>query len=203
MSVLTWPSLKVSSFRWKKLDRAVVFASTFGSQSAVTSSPLWEVELSGVPMYHAEANQVVSFLESFNGYANQLELHNLAQPVPLGTMRGTMTLSAGAAQGAGSLSITAGVGEAAKTLLKGDLLGIGSGTTQQVVRVTADATADAGGVITVSIGTPLRNAFSLGATVTWNKPKALFRQKSLNDGIEYVAVIGQPWALSLVEDFRP
>lgn len=202
MTTLTWPNLRVSSFRWTRLDRAVVARSGFGSQSIVQSGPLWEVDLAGVPQYWAEAHAIVAFLESFSGYANPIELWNLTQPVPIGTMRGTMTFAANAAQGAVSIQIDAGVGQAGTTLLKGDLIGFGSGTTQQVVRIMADATANGSGVITVTIGSPLRNAFLLGASITWNKPKALFRQKSLNSGIEYTAVVGNPWALSLIEDWR-
>lgn len=202
MTVLTWNDAEVSSFRWKKAHRAAVFASIFGSQSMEGAGPLWEVDLTGVPQYWAEAHQMMAFLESFDGYKNQLELWNLVQPVPLGTMRGTMVLSADAAQGAKTLSIGAGSGQAGTTLLKGDLLGLGSGITQQVVRVAENATADGLGVISIQIGTPLRNAFASGAAVTWNKPKALFRQKTLNEGIEYQAVIGQPWSLSLIEDWR-
>jgi hypothetical protein len=203
MSVLAWPNLGVSSFRWKQFNQMAVFRSGFGSQAIVQGSPLWEVDIVGVPQYWNQANQAVAFFESFGGYTNQLEMYNLTQPVPRGTMRGAMTFAASAAQGAGTIQIAGGLSEAGKTLLKGDLIGFGSGTTQQVVRIMADATADGSGVITVTIGTPLRNAFTLGASITWNKPKALFRQKSLNDGIEYQAVIGQPWSLSLVEDWRP
>jgi hypothetical protein len=202
MTVLTWDNHKVSSFRWKKVHRASVFASIFGSQSMEGAGPLWEVNLSGVPQYWPEAHQMMAFLESFDGYKNPLELWNLVQPVPLGTMRGAMVLNADAAQGATSLVISAGSGQAGTTLLKGDLLGLGNGITQQVIRVSENATADGSGVITVQIGTPLRNAFASGAAVTWNKPKALFRQKTLNEGIEYQAVIGQPWTLSLIEDWR-
>lgn len=203
MTVLAWPNPKVSSFRWKKAHRAAVFASMFGSQAREGAVPLWEVDLAGVPQYWPEAHQMVAFLESFGGYTHQLELWNLTQPVPLGTMRGTMLFGASAVQGATSITIDAGVGQALTTLLKGDLIGFGSGLTQQVVRATATATADASGVIVLPIGTPLRNAFAAGDAVTWNKPKALFRQKTLNEGIEYQAVIGQPWALSLLEDVRP
>lgn len=185
------------------MERAIVSASSFGSQSMVTSGPLWMVDISGVPEYWSEAHRVKTFLESFRGYANQVELWDLTHPVPIGTMRGTMTLKTAAAQSAVSLVISGGISEAGKTLLAGDLLELGTGVTQQVVRVMADAAADGAGDITVSIGTPLRNAFALGASVTWNKPKALFRQKTLNDGIEYQAVVGQPWALSLIEDWRP
>jgi hypothetical protein len=202
MSVLAWPNLGVSSFRWKQFNQMAVFRSGFGSQAIVQGSPLWEVDIIGVPQYWNQANQAVTFFESLGGYTHQLEMYNLTQPVPLGTMRGAMTFAADAAQGAGSIQIAGGLSEAGKTLLKGDLIGFGSGTTQQVVRIMADATADGSGVITVTIGTPLRNAFALGAAVTWEKPKALFRQKSLNEGIEYQAVVGQPWSLSLIEDWR-
>jgi hypothetical protein len=203
MTVRTWSNLKVSSFRWNKYNQMAVFRSSFGSQAITTGAPLWEVDLMGVPEYWNEANQIATFLESLEGHTHQLELWNLTQPVPRGTMRGAMVLASAAAQGATTLQISGGVSEANKTLLTGDLIGLGSGLTQQVVRVMSDATADGTGLITVSIGTPLRNAFVSGAAVTWDKPKALFRQKSLNEGIEYVAVVGQPWALSLVEDWRP
>jgi hypothetical protein len=203
MSVITYPGFRVASFRWNKANQAIVNRGPFGSQSIDGASPLWEVSMTGVSESRSMAGQISQFLESLDGYRDQLELWNLLQPAPLGTMRGTMTLAADAAQGATSLSITAGVGQAGKTLLTGDLIGFGSGLTQQVVRLTADATANGSGVIAVSIGTPLRNAFLAGAAVTWDKPKALFRQKTLNEGIDVSADGAQPWTLTLIEDVRP
>jgi hypothetical protein len=202
MSIITWPGLKVASIRWKRVDLGIVNRSVFGSQVIGTGAPLWAVELVGVPQYWAEAHSISAVLESLGGYANQLALWHLAQPYPLGTMRGEMVLISNAAQGETSLQIIA-PGQAGKTLKRGDLLGIGSGTTQQVVRNAADATADSGGEITVSLTGPIRNAFSAGTSVTWDKPKALFRQASINDGIEYQSVIGQPWSLSLIESWAP
>jgi hypothetical protein len=203
MSIITYPGYRIASFRWNKANQAIVNRSPFGSQSVDAASPLWEASMTGVSESRSMASQISQFLESFEGYRNQVALWNFLQPAPLGTMRGTMTLSADAAQGATSLSITAGAGQAGKTLLKGDLIGFGSGLTQQVVRLTADATADGTGLIAVSIGTPLRNAFLAGAAVTWDKPKALFRQKTLNEGIDVSADGAQPWTLSLIEDVRP
>jgi hypothetical protein len=202
MSVITWPGLKVASFRWHKVNQVATFQSIFGTQAVEASPPVWTAELTGIPQYWNEAISTEIFLESLNGYVNQLALWCLTRPVPTGTMRGAMVFAADAAQGDVSIQVGAGTGEAGKTLLKGDLIGVGSALTQQVVRIDADATADASGNITVSISTPLRNAFTAGASVIWDKPKALFRQKTLNDGIEYGAVIGQPWSLSLVEDWR-
>lgn len=202
MAVITFPDLPVSSFRWRKANQAMVFRSPFGVQSVEASFPLWEAQLKGVVSYHADAHAMTVFLESLEGYRNQLALWNLAQPVPAGTMRGMMTLAADAAQGAQALLIVA-ASQAGHTLLAGDLLGLGAGLTQQVVRVAADAVADGSGVIAVTLGTPLRNAFATGSSVVWDKPKALFRQTATNDGIEFVPGVANGWALSLMEDWRP
>lgn len=203
MSVITFPDLGVASFRWRKAVQAVTSKSIFGSQSIEVASPLWECDLGGVSTDSGDARQIEMFLESFDGFKNQVALWNLRHPIPAGTMRGAMTLSAPAAQGATSITITAGAGQAGKTLLKGDFLGLGSGLTQQVVPVAANATANGSGVIVVSLAIPLRAAHSAGASVTWDKPTALFRQKDLNEGLEYTPDGGQPWTLSLIEDVKP
>lgn len=201
--IISWPSnLGKASLRWRFVEQQIVHSGPFGSQGLATGGPVLEAEISGTPQIWAQAQDTQSFLESLKGYQNQLELWNFTRPVPLGTMRGTMTLAADVAQGATSLQIVA-AGEGGKTLLKNDWLGLGSGTTQQVFKIAADATADGLGNITVTVTTPARNAFAAGANVTWDKPKALFRQKSLNEGIEFMPAVGQPWALSLREDWRP
>lgn len=327
--IIQWPNLKVASFRFRFVENQLVHSGPFGSQGLATSAPVLEAELMGVPQYWTDAEAAQTFLESLKGYQNQLALHNMTRPVPLGTLRGVMALSSPAAIGATTLQIrstdlgservangifdsglaswtitkagtsdvtvaggaasflgdganqvmlsqivptvagvehkfafdigsnginvsvgsTAGgaelypsttqtvgsksitfvpTGSAAyirffkssatvttldnisvkanrsglQTLKQGDWLGIGSGTTQQVVKVAADATADSAGNITITTTTPLRNAFPADSPITWDKPTALFRQKSLNDGIEFMPVVGQPWALSLREDWR-
>lgn len=202
MAVITYPDLCVSSFRWMKVNQAMVFTSPFGSQAVDVSTPLWSVEMTGVPTKFDTADRIQTFLESLDGFRNQLALWNLARPVPKGTMRGSMVLSGAASQGDVVLTISAPT-EAGETLLAGDMLGIGSGLTQQVVRVMADATADSSGDILVTVGTPLRNAFPSGQAVIWDKPKALFRQTAVTDGIEYVPGIANAWTLQLVEDIRP
>jgi hypothetical protein len=136
------------------------------------------------------------------GKTNQLALWNIARPVPLGTMRGTMTLNASAAQGDTTLSIVAS-GQNAKTLLQGDFLGLGTLLTQQVVMVVADATSDGSGVISVTVEPALRNAFASGESVTWNQPKALFRRVDSKFGWQHSAAVVEGFQLDLVEDWRP
>lgn len=203
MSVRTWPTYAVAGFRWHKADQSAVFKSPFGSQSLAMGVPLWEVSMMGVSETRLAARQIEAFIDSLNGYTDQIEIWNVEHPAPTGTMRGTMTLNADAAQGATSLVITAGVGQAGTTLLTGDLLGLGTGLTQQVVPVSANATANGSGVITVSIGIALRNAFVATSAVTWDKPKALFRQKTLFDGMQYKPDGADAWSMSLREDWRP
>lgn len=204
MSVIALPDdLCTSMFRWKLKRNQIASVSTFSSQAIESAPAQWLCSMTGVPEYTRDAILLETFLESLNGYRNQVAVYDRKAPVPAGDMRGTMTLAADAADGALTLSITAGGGQAGKTLLRGDLIGIGAGLTQQVLRLSANAVANGSGVITVTLNQPLIGAFSTGESVRWDRPEALFRQVQDNAGIEYVPMIGQPWALDLVEDRRP
>src|SRR5690349_24203932 len=176
MSIITFPdSLKVARVTWAQQRNDVEFRSGFGAQAVELAGPLWSVTLEAAPGREADSGGWQALGMQLRGRTNQLELWNHARPVPRGTMRGTMMLNSGAAHGATTLSIVAS-GQASKTLLQGDLLGIGDNLTQQVVMVVADATSDGSGIISVTVEPPLRNTFLLGEAITWNKPKALFRR---------------------------
>jgi hypothetical protein len=111
-------------------------------------------------------------------------LYHFTRPAPRGTVRGTLTLNALAAQGASSIVVT-GCSPATGTLLAGDMLGVGG----LLLMVGADCTAVAG-VITVPIVNRLRVAQSSGAAVTWDKPTAPFRLLSTN-GVQYTPGVAQ------------
>lgn len=203
MSAILWPGFGVASFRWRQTEQQIAFKSIFGSQALAIGSPIWQVDIVGTAEKWQRAREIEAFMESLGGFKNQVELWNLKQPFPAGTYRGAIVLAANVAAGATTLPLDAGSGQANKTLLKGDLIGIGSGMTQQVMRVAQDAVADGSGVMSVMISAPLRNAFLSGQSVEWNRPKALFRQVGLNEGIQHVQGMSQPWSLSLIEDWRP
>ena len=209
MAVITFPStlLSVGEFTWGQLRRDIVSTSIFGSQSQGVSPPLWQVSIaqSLFKDTNADAGLWQSIALRLAGKVNQLELWNIIRPAPLGTLRGTLTLNGAHAQGASTLALSGGVGQAGATVKAGDYFGLGSGSTQQVVMATADATADGSGDITIDISaTALRNAFSAGASVTWDKPKALFRQTASKQGWKYgSAGVVTGIALDLVEDWRP
>lgn len=203
MSVITFPStLEIASMTWEQIRNDMEFRSMFGAQALEASAPLWGVTLTAAQIKEGDAGAWQALLMQLRGKTNQLALYNIVRPVPLGTMRGTMTLNSSAAQGATTLSIVAS-GENSKTLLQGDLLGIGTGTTTQVVMVVTDATSNGSGVISATIEPPLRNAHSGGASVTWNAPTALFRSREAPAKWQYqpgLTVSGV--ALNLIEDVR-
>lgn len=180
MSVITWPAgLYPQKMTFQQRRNDIEFRAVgFGAQAHEMSAPLWEIMIALPATFKdgdSEAGQWKSLMMKLKGKINQLAMYDPVRPAPLGTMRGTMTLSTGILQGATSMSIDAGVGQAGKTFKAGDPLGLGSGTTQQVVIVTDDATANGSGIISVNFEPPIRSAFSLGASVTWDKPCALFR----------------------------
>lgn len=110
--------------------------------------------------------QVEALFDRLKGPVNTISLYHFGRPAPLGTMRGTPTLSASAAQLANTVSISTTTGN---TLLAGDMIGIGG----QLCRVMADAVSVAS-VMTVEIAPRLRVAMSSGAAVTWDKPTSTF-----------------------------
>lgn len=203
MSVIAFPeSLQVARVTWAQQRNDVEFRSGFGAQAVELSSPLWSVTLEATPGLEANGGGWQALGMELRGRTNQLALWNHARPIPRGTMRGTMTLNSAASQGATTLSIVAS-GQTGKTLLQGDMLGIGSGLTQQVVMVIANATSDGSGVITATVEPALRNAFLSGESVTWDKPKALFRRVNSRFGWENYAAVVEGFSLDLLEDWRP
>jgi hypothetical protein len=198
MAIITIPAgFSVARQTWEQMRMDVEFRSMFGAQAVEGSAPLWSTTITSSLK---RPEQWQALMMQLRGRTNQVALWNFGRPAPKGTMRGTMTAGA-TVQGATSMTITAS-GQASRTLLAGDFLGVGSGLTQQVVMLTADATSNASGVITVSFEPALRNALSAGASVTWDKPKALFRRTESKAGWDYEPGTVKPMSISFIEDWR-
>lgn len=192
----------VTGIEWGQDRRDLNFDSPFGSQSAELAPPVWTALLTPARFNRDEYAEWEMLLLSLEGRQNQLALWHLDRPQPRGTMRGTMTLNGAHAQGDALLNLSAGAGEAGKTLLAGDHLGFGSGTTAQVFKVAADATADGSGNISVQVRGYLRTAFATGTVVIWDKPKALFRRLDGKTRMRHARGGVDGTALDLVEDWR-
>lgn len=212
MSVITWPStLRVgpgSGFGQVRYDLMFSSEMTGASQDRVLGPPRWTLSiLQPAVLKPDEAGQWQSVLMQLRGRTNHLLAPDFSRLAPRGTMRGTMTLSADPALGATSISITAGAGQANTTLKAGDKLQIGTGLgTSQLVMVTADATANGSGVITVSVEPPLRVDFASGAAVTWDRASAYFKLAQSSTGWQFNPSVYGPlmtgMALDLTEAFN-
>jgi hypothetical protein len=172
MALITLPTwFKPSTCAFVQSVNQRVVASPFGgSEQAIDMlNDRWicTVELPGRMTRDGAALE--AFIGSMRGQVNTTLLHHFARPIPRGTVRGTLTLNAAAAQGASSIEI-AGCDPAGGTLLAGDMLGAGG----LLLMVESDSTAVAG-VITVPITNRLRTALLIGEAVTWYRPTAAFR----------------------------
>lgn len=206
MSIITFDeSLGVAKFTFGYQRRDLSYSSPFGSQSVGVNGPLWVGTLAQANVRESNSGPWKVLAIKLAGKVDQLALWDMMRPEPLGTLRGTLTFKGAHAANATSLVLSGGAGQAGATVLAGDYFGMGSSTTQQVVMAMADAVADGSGDITIDISkTPLRNAFSNGDSVTWNKPKALFRHMGTRAVWEYgQGKVVSGLALDLVEDWRP
>lgn len=168
MSLITLPSaFKPRTCRFKESVTQRVNASPFGgSEQAIDLlNDRWIVNIETGPLSPADATAIEVFIAAMRGQTNTVALYHFARPIVAGTIAGAKTLSASAAQGAASVSITA-----TGTLLTGDMIGVGG----LLLMVAQDCTSSAG-VITVPLTNRLRTALSSGAAVTTTQPTANFR----------------------------
>jgi hypothetical protein len=196
MTVLTWPSaLLPSTFRLTQVTNQRVYASPFGGseQTFDMLNDRWLISMDLPVMAPADAAAIEGFLNSFRGQTNTVAIGHAARPTPLGKMRGAMALAMAAPQGAGTIVITS-AGQAGKTLLAGDLLGLGG----LLLMVAADCTADGSGTITVPLTNRLRAAQSAAAPVSWNRPTANFRLVT-STGVQYIPGMANAVSLEFAE----
>jgi hypothetical protein len=191
--------------RWERYDQDITMRGAFGVQSISPIAPLWKVALTFETVGETDSGPYKALLMQLDGSRNQLELWDIGRPTPKGTI-GTgghvLTFNSTASAGATSIVIAATASPSGKTFKQGDMIGFGSGITKQVVMVMADATFGAS-TATVSVYPALRNSMTAGTSITYDKPKALFRQQVNIVGWDYTTVIADGMSLDLLEDVRP
>lgn len=132
---------------------------------------------------------------ALQGGVNHLAVYDVARPAPLGTLRGTLTLSGSVSAGATQLTVSGGNGGTVKA---GDSFQIGTGLSSQLVVASEDGTA------TFKFGAPLRTAFNAGTAVTWDKPVMHCRIISDQPNWAYQAgnLLMTGGAIDLIEDWE-
>lgn len=206
MAIITMPTgLQIVRQSWgqKRFDLRFQNGDSGAGQSRILAPPRWTTSISS----QAELNQANSaiwraMILDLQGQLNQLAVYDIINSAPQGTMRGTLTLTSQATAGATGLSLSGGATQAGKTLLRGDWLGIGSGSTRQLVSVAADVTADGGGNASFSIGQPVRVTQAFGTSVIWDKPTALFRLTTDANTWEARSINQGSYSLDLMESWE-
>ena len=206
MAIITMTAgLLITRQTWgqKRFDMRFQNGDSGAGQSRILAPSRWTTSLSS----QAELNQANSaiwrsLILDLQGQINQLAVYDIINAAPQGTMRGTLTLNAQATAGDTGLSITGGAGQASTTLKRGDWVGIGSGSTRQLLSISADAVANASGVIAVSVAQPVRWTQTNGSAVTWDKPTALFRTTSDNNSWTAQSINQGGYNLDLIESWE-
>lgn len=207
MSVITLPAtLSAVAIEWgqARFDLSFAGGDSGAQQSRVLAPPRWLASLvASDALTAALAAEWRALIMDLRGRTNVLALHDLGNPAPQGTARGTWTANATAAAGATSIVINMGVGQAATTLKKGDWIGVNqSATSRQLLHVQADATANGSGIITVTVEPPLRVQVASASSMVWDKPTALFRQTTNESKWLQRSAVRSGYSLDLIESWE-
>lgn len=184
MTIITLPTTlplgQNSGVGQRRFDLFSQSESSGSQQTRLLGPPRWTLRLVQPAILNlTDGGTWAALLMQLRGRVNVLAAWDPARPAPRGTLRGTLTLSATAAAGATSISITGGSGQAGRTLLAGDWLTIGTGLgASQLVMATAPVTMDGAGTGAVAFEPPLRAGFASATEVTWDKSLAYYRQQT-------------------------
>ena len=196
LSEINFPSAGFAQLSFTADFNTVSYGSPYGGAEQVTDlvNDRWRASAEFACNTFTRAAALRAWVTAMHGQANTVTLYDRANPAPAGTLRGTLTLNAAAAAGATSILVTGGAGQAGKTLLQGDLLGVGG----QLFVVSTDVTFDGAGLGTVLLANRPRVALSNGASVTWDKPTAEFRLAS-KPSVDFVPGYGRTVPVDFIE----
>ncbi len=207
MAVIAFPTnLRVAQQNWGQLRFDLNFAGgdAGAQQSRVLGPPRWRCSIIGeTRSAAADAALWRSLILSLRGRVNQLAIGDLLNVAPAGTARGTWTAAGAAAVGVTSLAIACGVGQAGRTILRGDWLGVNqSASNRQLLHVQADVTLDASGNGTVTFEPPLRAAVANGSAIVYDRPTCLMRVSTTDNGWTATRPFQGDFSLDLVESWE-
>jgi len=168
---------KETTFRIVRQVASSSSAFTGAQQVYMYQGEWWEAEIQLPPMRGASARAWIATLVSMRGIYGQMYLGDWDGRTPNGTASGT-PLVKGASQTGNSL-ITDGWGASVTGIMKaGDYIQLGSGISQRLHMVVADANSDGSGDCTLSIEPALRVSPADNLAITTSSPKGVFRLSS-------------------------
>lgn len=195
MPTLAFPVLSrgPSSLAWSLVSKTMTHTSPLSGATRTLSLPgaVWKVTATWPALVGDERRVVEGWLAALGGRAGRFTFSPPEYWLPRGTLR-SATIN-GPLQTGSTLALST---TASATLLAGDFLQLPTG---QLVRVTANASANGAGGITASIAPPLRSSPTHGTAVTVANPAATFMLASDESGLVIGAGGYADWTLDAVE----
>jgi hypothetical protein len=171
MATYDWPEALVPQrAAWGSQGAGEQFKSPYNGTLQVVDyvAERWVVSATLPPARRVNAGAVEAFAMILRGGVHRVRVWHFGRPVPIGTMRGSPTLSGAVSRGGTSLPITGGT--ASSTLKAGDMLGAGG----QLFMVASDVTLNGSGAGSVPVVHRVRATIAGGSAVTWNRPTGDF-----------------------------
>jgi len=170
---------------------------TFAGQAQEFTGKMWQATVTLPAMKRAAAEEWISFLLSLKGQVGTFNMGDPVAAMPRGSARNADNISLNGALTSGSeIVMDGGVQNQTGYLKAGDYLQIGTGPTQQLFKVLADANTNGTGDITVDVWPNVRTSIANDALVTVQSTKGIFRLASneTNWSVNEVAVYGMTFA---------
>ena len=170
---------------------------TFAGQAQEFTGKMWQATVTLPAMKRAAAEEWIAFLLSLKGQVGTFNLGDPMAETPRGSARNADNISINGAITSGSeIVMDGGVQNQTGYLKSGDYLQIGTGPTQQLFKVLADANTNGTGQITVDVWPNVRTSIANDALVTVQSTKGIFRLASneTNWSVNEVAVYGMTFA---------
>jgi hypothetical protein len=157
-------------------NAVAIYGSPFTGQQQVYQHPLQMLTatIDLPPMKRAEAAVIIGALMSLNGQRGTFYFGDPAWTSPQGVGTGTPTIN-GSSQTGNTINTTGWTVSTAGILKAGDWIQIGSGSTQQLCMVVADATSNGSGEAALELYPRVRTAFADGTAITVSSPKGVWR----------------------------
>jgi len=170
---------------------------TFAGQAQEFTGKMWQATVTLPAMKRAAAEEWIAFLLSLKGQVGTFNMGDPVAAMPRGSARNADNISLNGALTSGSeIVMDGGVQNQTGYLKAGDYLQIGTGPTQQLFKVLADANTNGTGDITVDVWPNVRTSIANDALVTVQSTKGIFRLASneTNWSVNEVAVYGMTFA---------
>lgn len=196
MATYDWPEALIPQrAAWGSMAAGDQFRSPYnGTLQAVDYvAERWMVSVTLPQARRVNAGAVEAFVNTLRGGVHRVRVWHFGRPVPVGTMRGSPTLSAGVARGGTVLPITGGT--ANSTLRLGDMLSAGG----QLFMVADNVTLNGSGAGTVPVVHRVRATIGSGTAVIWNRPTGEFVVPSFTANVVHAPGMIEGAALDLEE----